>query len=139
MASNRHNFIVASIVRKIKQYGFQIIFFEGAYQDIATDKYDLPPKIISHRPDAIGEKAGKIFCIGEAKNENDIFSERTRTQIKDFFEFVKLQPENKLILGIPLNSKNDLEGLLKRFGLLNNTQIEVLYIPEQLFPYETKI
>ena len=60
MASEQHNFIVSAIARKIRQYGFRIIYLDGKYQDVDTKKFDIPPQIINHRPDVIGEKE-RIF------------------------------------------------------------------------------
>ncbi len=139
MASEKHNFIVAAIARKIRQDGFRIIYLDGKYQDINTKKFDIPPKIINHKPDVIGEKEGIFFCVGEAKTRNDIFSERTKNQITDFFTIVRLNSGNRLVIGIPLNAKKDLENLLLKLGLANQKQIEIIYIPEELLPYEEEI
>lgn len=62
MASEKHNFIVSAIARKIRQDGFRITYLDGKYQDIDTKKFDIPPKIINHKPDVIGEKEG-IFSV----------------------------------------------------------------------------
>ena len=139
MASEKHNFIVSAIARKIRQDGFIIIYLDGKYQDIDTKKFDIPPKIINHKPDVIGEKEGIFFCVGEAKTKNDIFSERTKNQITDFLTIVRLNSGNRLIVGIPLNAKKDLEKLLLELGLANHNQIEIIYIPEELLPYEEEI
>ena len=139
MASEQHNFIVSAIARKIRQYGFRIIYFDGKYQDIGTKKFDIPPQIINHRPDVIGEKEGKFFCIGEAKTGSDIFNERTKNQLIDFFSIVKLNNENKLIVGITLNAKNDLENLFLELGFDSQKQIEIICIPEELLPNEEEL
>jgi hypothetical protein len=139
MASEQHNFIVSAIARKMKLDGFRIIYLDGKYQDVETERPDIPPKIINHRPDIIGLKNGVIFCIGEAKTKDDIRSERTKNQIIDFHAIVKLKPENKLIAGIPLAAKEDLERLLLKLGLANEGQIEIIYIPEELLPHEEEI
>ncbi len=139
MASKKHDFIVSAIVRKMRQDGFRIIYLDGKYQDINTEKFDVPPKIINHKPDIIGVKDSVFFCIGEAKTENDIFSKRTKNQISDFFEIIGLNTGNKLILGIPLKTKKNLKRLLFQIGLEGNKQIEILCIPEELLPYEEEI
>ncbi|HOV23362.1 MAG TPA: hypothetical protein PL107_03730 [Candidatus Marinimicrobia bacterium] len=139
MASEKHNFIVSAIARKIRQDGFRIIYLEGKYQDIDTKKFDIPPKIINHKPDIIGEKDNMFFCIGEAKTKTDIFSERTKNQIIDFLTIVRLSSGNKLVLGIPLNAKENLEKLLIELGIVNQKQIEIIRIPEELLPYEEEI
>jgi hypothetical protein len=138
VASNRHDFIVAAISRKIRQYGFNITYLDGRYQDISEKKFDFPPQLIHHKPDIIGEK-NAIFCIGEAKTENDIQNQRTKNQIKDFFSIICTDKRNKLILGIPLKSKTELQHLLHELGLSNQKQIEIIYIPEEIMPNEEKV
>ena len=139
MASEQHNFIVSAIARKIRQDGFRVIYLDGKYQDINTEKFDIPPKIINHKPDVIGEKDSIFFCIGEAKTKNDLLTERTKNQIIDFLTIVRLNSGNKLVIGTPLNAKEDLEKLLIALGVVNQKQIEIIYIPEELLPYEEKI
>lgn len=139
MASKKHDFIVSAIVRKIRQEGFKIIYLDGKYQDINTEKFDIPPKIINHKPDVIGEKENIFICIGEAKTKNDLFNERSKNQMIDFIKIVELNPNNKLIIGIPLNAKRDLERLLIESGLEHQRQIKIIYIPEELLPHEKEI
>lgn len=139
MASEKHDFIVSAIVRKIRQDGFRVIYLDGKYQDINTEKFDIPPKIINHKPDVIGEKDSIFFCIGEAKTKNDLLTERTKNQIIDFLAIVKLNSGNKFVIGIPLNAKEDLEKLLIELGVVNQKQIKIIYIPEELLPYEEQI
>jgi hypothetical protein len=139
MASERHNFIVSAIARKMKLGGFRIIYLDGRYQDIETERPDIPPKIINHRPDVVGVKTGMIFCIGEAKTKHDIRSERTKNQITDFLTIVKLRPGSKLIMGVPLTAKEDLKRLLLKLGFVDQEQIDIIYIPEELLPHEDEI
>jgi len=139
MASKRHDFIVSAIGRKIRQYGFKIIYLDGKFQDLDTKKFDIPPKIINHKPDIIGERDGIHFCVGEAKTKNDIFSKRTKNQFFDFFTIVKSGRENILLIGIPFEAKSDLEKLLLEIGLDNKKQIKILCVPEDLLPDEEEI
>jgi len=112
MASRRHDFIVSAVARKMRQEDFCIVYLDGRYQDICMTKPEIPPRIIRHKPDVIGEKENGAFCIGEAKTENDISSERTKSQICDFVTMVGMNSENKLIIGVPSNARGDLEQLL---------------------------
>ncbi|MBI3486492.1 hypothetical protein HY025_06195 [Candidatus Daviesbacteria bacterium] len=139
MASEKHNFIISAIARKIRQDGFKVIYLDGKYQDINIKKLDIPPKIINHKPDIIGVKESTFFCIGEAKTRSDIFSKRTINQISDFVEIVRLNSENKLFIGIPLDAKDDLERLLSKLGFASDKQIKIIHIPEELLPYEEEI
>jgi len=139
MAGKKHNFIVSAIVRKIRQEGFRVIYLDGEYKDIGMIKLEIPPKIIRHKPDIIGEKENGAFCIGEAKTKNDVFSERTKNQITDFMAVVELDSGNKLVIGIPSNASEDLEKILLKLEFMNHKQIEIIYIPEELLPYEEEI
>jgi len=139
MASKRHDFIVSAVARKIRMEGFKISYFDGRYETLDTIKPRIPPKIIRHKPDIIGEKENGAYCVGEAKTEGDIFSERTKNQIIDFMKIVELNPENMLIIGIPLNTIGFLTKILIKLGFHNNKQIEILRIPEKLLPYEEKL
>lgn len=139
MASEKHDFIVSAIVRKIRQDGFRVIYLDGKYQDIDTEAFDVPPKIINHKPDVIGGKESTFFCIGEAKTKNDLLTKRTKNQIIDFLAFARLNPGSKLVVGIPFNAKEDLEKLLRELGVVNQKQIEIIYVPEELLPHEEEI
>jgi hypothetical protein len=139
MATLQHDFIVSALARKIKLEKYSIIYLDGHYQEVCTIKPNIPPKIINHRPDIIGAREDQLFVIGEAKTKNDISSLRTKKQITDFCELISCNIGNKLILGIPLNSKNTLLRLLKRLNLISNKQIEILYVPDQLIPEENEI
>jgi hypothetical protein len=136
MASKAHNFILSSIVRKMRHHGFKLIYLEGAYQDVGTEKYEIPPKILNHRPDAIGERKNKSFCICEAKTQNDLSSLRTKNQIRDFLKIVAMNKDNKLIVGVPLNAKDKCQKLFRKLNLTDHKQVEIIYIPEELFPNE---
>ncbi len=139
MASEKHDFIVSAIVRRIRQDGFKVIYLDGKYQDIDMKELDIPPKIVNHKPDVIGGRESMSFCIGEAKTENDLFTRRTKNQIIDFLAVVRLNSESKLVIGIPLNAKRDLEKLLRELRVVNQKQIETIYVPEELLPHEEEI
>lgn len=139
MASAKHDFIVSAIARKIRCLGYQIIYLDGRYQDIDMKKPDIPPSIISHRPDIVGVMHDSSFIIGEAKTELDLTSTRTKKQIADFTSILKMNSSNKLILGIPMNSRVKLQNVISELNISNNTQIEILCIPEELLPDEKNV
>jgi hypothetical protein len=139
MASKQHDFILSLVIRKIRTLGFTIAYQDGKFQDNGISKYEIPPRIIHHKPDVIGKNENSLFCIGEAKTKNDIFTLRTENQIKDFLELVKTNPGNKLIIGIPADETTSLSRLMQRIGVENNTQIEIIRVPKELFPYEEEL
>jgi hypothetical protein len=131
MASKGHDFIVASISRKIRELGFIITYVDGECVNISILKHPIPPKIINHKPDVVGENKTGNYCIGEAKTTNDIKSKRTKQQLIDFSEFVNLYEGNFLIIGIPLNAENELNKLLWKSSL-KCENIIILRIPDVL-------
>ena len=131
MASKGHDFIVASISRKIRDLGFEITYVDGECVNISTVKQPIPPKIINHKPDVVGENSIGNYCIGEAKTTNDIKSKRTKQQFIDFSDFVNLYEGNFLIIGIPLSAENELNNLLKKL-CLKSGNIIILRIPDVL-------
>jgi hypothetical protein len=134
MASINHDFIVAAIGRKIKSYGCKIIYLDGRWTESEPQRLNIPPKILFHRPDIVGEKEEAFFCVGEAKTENDINSKRTQTQILDFLSLVEINPQNRLIFGLPQNSQARFERILHKMGVLGERQLEIIYIPDLLLP-----
>lgn len=131
MASKKHDFIVASISRKIRDLGFNITYIEGEYVNISIIKHPIPPKIINHRPDIVGENSTGNYCIGEAKTKNDLKSERTKQQFVDFLDVVNLYDGNFLIIGIPLSAEKNLNHLMGRLNMKSKSII-ILKIPDDL-------
>ncbi len=41
MASEKHNFIVSAIARKMRQDGFRIIYLDGEYHDETSEKLEI--------------------------------------------------------------------------------------------------
>jgi hypothetical protein len=131
VASKGHDFIVASISRKIRGLGFNITYVDGEWVNISVVKHPIPPKILNHKPDVIGENTKGNYCIGEAKTINDIKSKRTKQQLIDFSEFVNLYSGNFLIVGIPLNAEDELNKLLRKLNLICENLI-IIRVPDLL-------
>jgi hypothetical protein len=131
MASKGHDFIVASISRKIIELGFQITHVDGLSVDISSVKPQIPPKILNHKPDIIGANLYGNFCVGEAKTKNDLDSKRTKQQLSDFSKLVNLYSGNYLIIGIPLSAETKLANLINKHPL-NLNSIIILKIPDIL-------
>lgn len=139
MASANHDFIVAMIARKMRTLGFEIICIDGRYKDISNIRCDIPPKILTHRPDVVGRKAKQAFCVGEAKTMRDLSSRRTGNQFKDFISVVSVNPRNRLFIGIPSSAKDVLHNLLAKLGVLAHKQLTIIYVPDILLPSDEKI
>ena len=130
MASKQHQFIIGLINRKISEYGFTIVFIDGHVSGAFKKEYELPPKILRHRPDVIGINNNECICIGEAKTKNDIFTERTKEEIIDFTNYELNGNKCLVIIGIPKSSQKDLDILLGKLNVQNN--IEILSIPDEI-------
>jgi hypothetical protein len=132
MASKRHQFIIGLINRKILELGFTILSLDGKILGAFDTKYDLPPKILRHRPDTLGINHEGHICIGEAKTESDLFNLRTK---EEFIDFSSIELNGKLcllIIGIPVSASKDLDRLLINIGIFENTNVQILKIPNEI-------
>jgi len=119
---------------KLQKNNFRIIYFDGNYTDITLLKKELPPKIVNHRPDVVGEKENGVFCIGEAKTKNDLNSLRTKNQLLDFLSFVSINTGNRLIIGIPISAETILNRILIGLNIKDHSQLEIILVPDILLP-----
>lgn len=125
MASPGHDLIVASLSRKIRELGFNIIYIDGEQSNISSTRLSIPPKIINHRPDIIGENVMGNYCVGEAKTITDLKSTRTQQQIIDFSNLINLYDGNYLLIGIPFSAEKTLDQLLIRLSINTKNLIKV--------------
>jgi len=136
MAGKPHNFLVSFISGKLKKNGFNIIYLDGNYIDISMSKFEIPPRIINHRPDLIAQNDEGTFYIGEAKTKSDLGNRRTQNQFIDFLTYVKINTNNRLIIGIYDDSQQELRKLLVRLNMLNEPQINIYCLPSLIKPKE---
>lgn len=126
MPSQKHQFIVDCIIRKMRLYGFEPVSLDGKSTLVSSLK--IPCKIIHHRPDVIGIDQENNLCIGEAKTENDIVSNRTKEQIRDYNE-----ANVYALFGCPKSTYPTMIKIIKKLTL-NNGRNVVLKIPDELMP-----
>jgi len=138
LASKEHNLIVSIICGQLQRSDFNIIYLDGNYTDFSMEGKTIPPKIIKHRPDIIAENNEGSFCIGEAKTQSDLFSERTKTQFIDFLSFVCINKKNRFIIGIPKGSILILNKLLSNLEIINHPQICIIQVPNFLLKSENE-
>jgi len=134
LASKNHQFILSSIVRKMKLNGYEIIAYDGDYSKIEDIKLEIPFKILRHRPDVIGISLDKTkIYIGEAKTKSDLRSERTKEEFEDFALIGDEIDQNvKLIIGIPKSANLLLYRIIVELGLQENDNIDYILVPEDL-------
>lgn len=135
MASKIHQFILSLIVRKMKLEGYEIIAYDGDYSKIENMALKIPFKIMRHRPDIIGISLDKSkICIGEAKTDSDLRSDRTKEEFVDFASIGDTIGKSiKLIIGIPKSSNLLLFKIINELKLQNKNNIEYIIVPEELF------
>ena len=139
MSSPAHDFIVAALVRKARQLGYEPICLDACHKNATMQKPPIPPRIVRHRPDVVAIKEDGSFCICEAKIADDIESGRTQAQMVDFYNAVHIGNGNLLILGTNLKGKHVLRRLLMRLDLLASKHIIAIYVPEELLPNEEEV
>ena len=132
MASKGHDFILEMVQIKMKQMGYKIVASDSHYREI---KFEIPPTILNHRPDAIGYKEDNAICIGEAKYYGDLTSNRSHTQIKDFMNLTSdKEREIEVVFGIPHSEEKHFLEILKEENLKLNDKVVLLKIPDRLIP-----
>jgi len=131
MASLGHEFIVKCLVMKMRELGIEIIAFDGDWRKISTIKLKTPPIIKRHRPDVLGlHYHSNELCIGEAKTQNDLHSERTKEQLVDFSSI-----DNCIfIIGIPKTAEMALLNLLGDLRIALSSSVQYIKISEDLYP-----
>lgn len=132
MLSNRHQFILGLVIKKMREEGVTIYGIDGSYPGLFGEKIQLPPQILRHRPDAIGTKEDGKICIGEAKTENDIANSRTYEQLQDFSTIELNGKKCELFVGIPKSSEEYFNKILEKFRLKDIDNIHLLCIPDEL-------
>ncbi len=132
MAGKTHQFILGLVIRKIRESGFEIVSIDGKTCGAFDEKYLLPPTILRHRPDVIGINNNGQVCIGEAKTSSDISNNRIEEQITDFINIELNTMKCKVIVGLPMSSKNNFEKKLKKMGMSIVENLEILYVPDEI-------
>lgn len=132
MASDKHQFILGLVIKKMREEGVIIYGVDGDYPGLFGEKIELPPQILRHRPDAIGIKENRQVCIGEAKTETDITNDRTYEQLQDFTSIELNGKQCEVFIGIPKSSECIFNKSLERIGLKDCSSIHVLYIPDEI-------
>lgn len=128
MASEKHQFIMDCIIRKMRYLGYEPVCVDGKSTLVSSLK--IPPKIIRHRPDIIGVNIQNRLCIGEAKTENDVLSKRTHEQIIDYQAVGACT-----ILACPQTSFTYLENFVNR-SIKETDDVILMRISNELMPNE---
>ena len=132
MAGAKHQFILGLVVKLMREQGINIMGVDSHYPGLLGEKLQMPPQVLHHRPDIIGIRESGQICIGEAKTGNDITSKRTYSQLKDFASVELNGQRCDVFVGVPKSSQDLFKKTMKRLGLLESTNIRVIYVPEEI-------
>ena len=132
MPGGRHQFILGLVVRQMRESGFRVFCVDGRFVGKLGEEVRIPPRILHHRPDALGLSLGGVLCIGEAKTESDIGTRRTRRQIQDFVGLDFNDQACQVILGVPRTSEEAVKRLLAQLDIAGSPNLHVLYVPEEI-------
>jgi hypothetical protein len=133
-ASHEHELIVAMVARYIREQGYELVGLECSLSWLFGDGFRLPPSIVLHRPDILGVRRESPFlCIGEGKTRNDLHSERTRRQLKDFAEVKVGETETncEFVVGIPADCAGLLRDILGTLQIAAD-RIRIIPVPRPL-------
>lgn len=131
MASNKHQFILGLVIRKMREEGFSITSVDGTYPGLLGERIPVPSTILRHRPDTIGAKDDGQIGIGEAKTESDIANNRTYEQLYDFTSIELNGKLCEVFVGLPESGKDIFIKSLNKLGL-KSENLHVLYIPDEI-------
>lgn len=132
MASNKHQFILGLVIKKMRETGVTVYGIDGSYPGLFGEKIQIPPQILRHRPDAIGTRSDGQVCIGEAKTENDLANARTHEQLQDFASVEINGKLCELFIGVPKSSEDVFRKVLEKMGLKDIANLHLLCIPDEL-------
>jgi hypothetical protein len=132
MASDKHQFILGLVVKRMRTEGATIFAVDGNYAGLLGEKVSMPPQILRHRPDVIGVKSDGQILIGEAKTENDITNKRTYEQLKDFSSSELNGNSCEVFVGIPRSAVDVFNKCLTNWGLDHFQNIHLIIVPDTL-------
>jgi len=132
MATQKHQFIIGLIVRKMKELGCKITAIDGDYPGLFGEDMPTPPTILRHRPDVMGIKSDSQICIGEAKTANDIDNQRTLAQLQDFANLELNGKICEVFIGIPKSAEIHFYKILKKIDLRLAKNIHILFVPDEI-------
>ncbi|MEO5360287.1 MAG: hypothetical protein H7843_07535 [Nitrospirota bacterium] len=132
MPTQRHQFILGLVIKKMRGDGFTINMIDGKYAGLFGEPLPQPSTILRHRPDAIGINIDGRVGIGEAKTEGDISNSRTYDQLYDFTSVELNAVKCEVYIGIPKSTEFDFKRKLTSLGLSIIDNLHVLYVPDEI-------
>jgi hypothetical protein len=134
--SSKHIELVGRILVYIRtKYGANLAIFHDLPGRIGCDK---PPKIGAFRPDVYAADAPpRIMVVGEAKVQQDLETEHSKSQIRAFLEFLRTQSSAEFVLAVPWQVKVRARNILKTVaGEVEATQVNLVVIDDVINSYD---
>ena len=124
-ASSEHHRLVGCLIDWIEKEGFKVKCADfGKYT--TCDKWKQPSD--QHVPDARGLRSNPdLLCMGESKTTDDIDNDQTRSQFKEFSNY--MMPDNQgkdcpFYIAIPKGSEESLRKVLNELDLLDKPHVK---------------
>lgn len=131
MPSRQHQRILAIVLKRMKQSGFEPVAIDGHTEGLDSPDADRPVAFGRHRPDAVGATADGRLCIGEAKTADDVASRRTREQLEDYLVASDVGYA-LVLLGYPRSADSTVQNLVASIGAAGCPQMELIPVPDEL-------
>ena len=98
----------------------------------------LPEELYSTKREAIEDE---IEVIGEAKTKNDINNEHTKSQLKDYIDYLKIFKNNGyLIFAVPYDNRAEMINLIRNFVReMDNELLINIFVIEDIFELATAV
>ncbi len=129
MASRQHQRILGLVIRQMRLHGCSIVYAEGRFLRRRGMVGVVPPRVLRHRPDALGILSSGQICIGDAKTASDVKSTRTIEQVEDFTRIRLNGMPCEVFLGVTNSVEPELRAILQQVGVLDSPHVHVLPVP----------
>jgi len=130
MASKKHQFILGLLLKKMRMEGYKVFYVEGKFIGSPQDEVMLPPRVIRHRPDAVGVSITGQVAIADAKTASDVRGRRTEEQLVDYTSIELNGVRCEVFIGIPASAEDDMNHVLHKLALDGNPRLHLLRVPE---------
>ena len=132
MASKRHQFILGLLVKKMRLEGYTVFYVEGKFVGSSHDGVTLPPRVIRHRPDAMGVSIMGQVAIADAKTASDVGNRRTEEQLVDYTSTELNGLCCEVFVGVPSSAEARMRKVLRKLALDGNPRFHLLSMPDEI-------
>ena len=139
--STAHQTLVLWTIRKMLADGFVPMAYDGNVPQFDCERrLHYPPNLGGLRPDALAfSPVMGSFAFGEAKTENDLYSDHTRRQFRRYAAITSdsALSRSAIYVATPRSAAMALDRLLRDVGLVTARHVRRLHIPDCLIEERT--